>query len=83
MFVRQTNRYAEQTLADPTKIISLGSSLQNWVQVTSKEIMAFMIVIFNMGLNVKPTLKSYWGKNDSQHVPWFGQMFSRRRFENI
>ncbi|KAG8331337.1 zinc finger protein [Homalodisca vitripennis] len=36
-----------------------------------------------MGLINKPTLKSYWSTDMTQNTPWFGQMFSRNRFECI
>lgn len=82
IFATETNRYARQFLGRPNNI-SPTSRLNSWVPVTGSEILAFIVVIFNMGLNIKPTIKSYWSKNDSQYIPWFGKMFTRNRFENI
>lgn len=81
MFVRETNRYAQQSMSNQN--ISRKSRLHAWVPVTKDEMQTFIVVIFNMGLNIKPTIKSYWSKNDSQYIPWFGKMFPRSRFENI
>ncbi|KAL2722356.1 piggyBac transposable element-derived protein 4-like [Vespula squamosa] len=35
-----------------------------------------------MGITRRPTLFSYWS-SEHTHIPWFGQMFSRDRFQLI
>lgn len=48
------------------------------------EFKAFLATLYNMGLNKKASIQEYWNtKNISQSTPWFRQVFSRNRFQNI
>lgn len=83
LMVTETNRYADQELLSRENNISPKSRLRSWAKVTVSEVRAFIVVILNMGLIRKPTLKSYWSTSSSQATPWFAKMFSRSRFENL
>lgn len=83
MFVSETNRYATQTLSERGANISPRSRLLAWVPTSVKEIKAFIIVLANMGLIRKPTIKSYWSGTFSQSTAWFARMFTRDRFESL
>lgn len=54
-----------------------------WVPVTLTEMKAFLAVMFNMGLMVKPRIADYWTTAASQATPWFSRVFSRNRFQLI
>lgn len=82
LIVVETNRYADQMLLTNHNI-SPRSRMRSWYKVTTSEIRTFIVVILNMGLIRKPSLKSYWSNTSSQATPWFGKMFSRSRFENL
>lgn len=76
--VAETNRDADQTISGMAQI-SPRSRLRSWVAVsavTTTEILAFIILIFNMGLNIKPTIKAYWSKTYSTIMPWFGKILT-------
>lgn len=83
IFVLETNRYANQTIASKGQNISPQSRLHGWLPVNYFEIRAFIAVIINMGLIKKPTIASYWTVNNSQSTPWFRKMFTRNRFQAI
>lgn len=83
LFTTETNRYATQTLNGRRDSLSPASRFRKWVPVTVPEMKAFVIVILNMGLVLKPTIKSYWSTSSSQATTWFNKMFSRTRFESI
>lgn len=82
MFTNQTNLYATQYLQSNTNL-SPGSRARQWKPVTVNEMKAFLAVLLNMGLNVKPALHLYWSTTNSQTVQWFRNMFSRNRFQAI
>lgn len=80
-FVRETNRYARNYLA--RNVVSPKSRLKDWKDVTLSEMKAFLSIVFNMGLNKKPSIESYWSTKHSQSTPWFGKLMSRNRFTMI
>ena len=55
VIVRETNRYARQTLA--------GEALDKWQDVTLQEIKAFLGVSVVMGVNILPSISDYWSSN--------------------
>lgn len=83
LFVTETNRYANQTITAKRDASSPNSFLRKWVPVTLLEIKMFIATVMNMGLIRKPSIKSYWSTSRSQSTPWFGQVFTRARFEQL
>jgi hypothetical protein len=83
MFVRETNRYASQFLAENDHKLSPRNAVRKWNPVSMTEVKAFIAVLLNMGIIKKPTIRSYWSLQSSQYSPWFHKMFSRTRFEFI
>lgn len=82
-FVRSTNKYAEKFITDNRPRLKEHSRSKLWRPVTRLEILAFLTVIINMGLNPKPTIYMYWTRTSSQFTPWFTRMFNRNRFQAI
>lgn len=82
-FVRATNKYAEKFITDNRHRLKENSRSKLWRPVTRLEILAFITVIVNMGLNPKPTIYMYWTRTSSQFTPWFTRMFNRNRFQAI
>lgn len=80
---RETNRFAQQYMTANEMNLSMHNKFRSWKATTANEIRAFIIVMLNMGLVKKPTIKSYWTTTLSQSTNWFGKMFSRNRFESI
>ncbi|KAK2578452.1 hypothetical protein KPH14_012258, partial [Odynerus spinipes] len=76
----ETNRYARQFLNRIN--VPSGSRITEWKATTVSEIRAFIAVLLEMGITRRPTLFSYWSTNHRQ-IPWFGQMFSRNRFQLV
>lgn len=78
--VRETNRYAQQTIGNAN--LSRHSRLRKWKEVSAREIEIFLGIIFWMGLNKMPRLTDYWSKKlmFENKVKSF---MSRNRFELI
>ncbi|XP_026482231.1 piggyBac transposable element-derived protein 4-like [Ctenocephalides felis] len=76
----ETNRYARQFLNRIN--VPSGSRTTEWKATTVSEVRAFIAVLLEMGITRRPTLFSYWSTNHRQ-IPWFGQMFSRNRFQLV
>lgn len=83
MFVKYTNLYADNYLRRNNGILPPNSRSRVWRPVTRLEIIAFLAVLINMGLNPKATIYSFWSTSSSQFIPWFGRMFNRNRFQGI
>lgn len=79
--VNETNRYATDFL-NSHQIMSPQARAKKWKPVTIMEMKAFVAVLLEMGITRRPNIFSYWAKN-SRHIPWFGKMFSRNRFQLI
>jgi len=76
------NAYAEHKLA--TKFpASRGSRFANWYPMTKYELFKFLAVVIAMGIDKRPTIAEYWSTDDTLYTPWYGQQFSRNRFEMI
>ncbi|XP_015438132.1 PREDICTED: piggyBac transposable element-derived protein 4-like, partial [Dufourea novaeangliae] len=74
----ETNRYAQQFFENAGAANT--STTLTWKKTTIKELRAFIAVLLEMGITRRPTIFSYWSQNH-RHIPWFGQMFSRNRFQ--
>ncbi|CAL7933000.1 unnamed protein product [Xylocopa violacea] len=74
----ETNRYAQQFFENigPAN----RSTTLTWKKTTIKELRAFIAVLLEMEITRRPTFFSYWSRNH-RYIPWFGQMFSRNRFQ--
>ena len=79
--VSETNKYAANILA--TKNISKYSIWKTWTDVNEIEMKAFLGVVINMGLIEVPELQDYWSQAFHSNIPFFGRIFSRRRFMQI
>ncbi|XP_026667264.1 piggyBac transposable element-derived protein 4-like isoform X1 [Ceratina calcarata] len=74
----ETNRYAQQFFENAGAANT--STTLTWKKTTIKELRAFIAVLLEMGITRRPTIFSYWSQNH-RYIPWFGQMFSRNRFQ--
>ena len=75
--VRETNRYATQTLKN--KQLSPKSCFRHWVDVTVPEMWAFLSLIIGMGLIVIKNLEEYWSIDEMYKLPFFGSVMMKDR----
>ena len=47
------------------------------------ELLKFLAVITAMGIDKRPCLEDYWSLDSYKYTPWYGEQFSRNRFEMI
>ena len=59
------------------------SRLKKWTPVTISEMYGFLSMTLNMGIISIPDIRSYWSTSWIGSVPFFGQLFSKNRFEII
>lgn len=80
--VNETNRFAAEKIANciPFQIKSMWKS---WKNVTPNEFKAFLGVIINMGLNIKPEIEDYFSNHVLYHQAFFKNIFSKERFLQI
>ena len=78
MMVIETNRYAEQLLAQSE--VKEKSRLKRWVATTVTEISKFIRLLFAMGLIKKSYLAEYWSTNPVMATPFFNKTMPRDRF---
>lgn len=75
--VRETNRYAVQTLEkrnkDPSK----------WVEVTLQELKALLGFLIAMSIHCLPCLRDYWSSDWVLGVPAYANIIPRNRFLEI
>ena len=84
MIVEQTNIYAEKTIARLTEDRHMPRSrCHDWRPVTREELKSFFGLFFLTGLVWKPAMELYWSMEDIYATPYFGQVMSRDRFQNI
>ena len=76
--VVETNRYAEQTIAnsDPAK----HARINKWKPVSHEEMKLFFAKVFAMGLVNKLDLQDYWSSDKVLKTPWFKMVMNRDRF---
>ena len=75
--VRETNRYALQTLEKQNKDPSL------WKEVTLQELKAFLGLLIAMSIHRLPSLRDYWSSDWVLGVPAFAKIMPRNRFLDI
>lgn len=76
LIVRETNRYAGQEqrrLAKP-----LG-----WIELTVNKLHMWLGLYFAMGIVQKPSLQSYWEKEQVTVAPSFGNIVQQQIYEHI
>ena len=78
--VLETNRYAQQYLSANAATLKPSSEARRWHDTTDDEMVAFIGLLFLMGITYKPRLSMYWNTTDIFRSPMFGQVMSRRRF---
>lgn len=81
LIATETNRYAMQHF-DSSCDLSPNSRFQKWKDTSKDEIKAFVALQIAMGLNQKPSIRSYWGKFWLTYTP-FTSVMSRNKFELI
>ena len=75
---RETNRYHKAMGGSNNK-----ERYTRWKDVTTDEIRAFLGVLLAMGMTKISETRDYWRKTSFSHVPWFGSVFTRGRFQDI
>ena len=60
-----------------------GSRFAKWYPITRYELLKFLAVVISMGINKRPSIEDYWSLDDTMYTPWYGEQFSRNRFEMI
>ena len=72
--VRETNRYAEQSLEAKNKDSS------SWDRIELQEMKAFFGLLIAMSMHKVPWLRDYWSDDWILGVPAFAQIMTRNRF---
>ena len=80
LLVTETNRYAEQYLAQFGADLTRHSRLKKWVPVTVPEMKVFLSLYLLMGIVVKPELDMYWSTAALLSTPIFGSSMPRDRW---
>ena len=77
MLVDETNRYAQQTIdSNPDQQVS-------WHPPNVPEMMAFVALLIDMGINKSSQYRMYWSTSDILHIPFYPSIMSRNRFSSI
>uniref|UniRef100_A0A2A4J3L8 PiggyBac transposable element-derived protein domain-containing protein n=1 Tax=Heliothis virescens TaxID=7102 RepID=A0A2A4J3L8_HELVI len=80
LIVRETNKYAWQTIAQLSEVgIKPESRLNDWVEVTVEELYKFFSIMIYMGLCYRGRIDEYW-TTDTLEMPQFRQLMSKNRF---
>lgn len=61
----------------------MRSRFGNWVRITKCELFKFLAVTTAMGLDKRPSIKDYYSTHIAMRCPFYGEMFSRERFEML
>jgi hypothetical protein len=77
------NRYAEQFMNSRGRLFTFRSLCRQWASVTENEMFVMLGLYLLMGIIQKPTLRSYFSRKRILSTPWFGDIISRDRFEQI
>ena len=80
MFVRETNRYADQYIAETGDNMKEHSYARQWHPTDPNEMRTFLGILFLMGVLYKPRLPMYWSSDEVYSTPIFGQVMTRDRF---
>ena len=87
--VRQTNKYAHDTLSDDDMKKWMAdhpkSRFHNWPDkgITVTDLKKFVGLTINMGLVNKKELSTYWTSSVSQLTPFFGRVLSLSKYQMI
>jgi hypothetical protein len=73
----ETNRYMEQVFTAKGKTLPLTE------EIFMKDLLAFLAPVIQMGHDHKPSIKSYWMKDELYHVPFYSTVMSRHQFLTI
>uniref|UniRef100_L7M1S0 Putative tick transposon n=1 Tax=Rhipicephalus pulchellus TaxID=72859 RepID=L7M1S0_RHIPC len=76
--VAATNKHANKKVEEHS--LSRKSRLRSWKETDVSELYCFLAVVFLMGLVRKNTLGDYWSKDTMLETPFFGSLFSVKRF---
>jgi hypothetical protein len=79
LFVRETNRYAEQYLQ--THDVSRRSKSRQWIPTDGLEMLKFLGIIIQMGLVQMPKLEYYWSNSQLYGSEIIRSAMARDRFE--
>ena len=76
VFVKETNRYAQQLLQQP---LQPQSRLYKWEDTNAEEMKVFCGLVFLMAINRKPEIALYWSQDSLLSTPVFSAVMSRPR----
>ena len=79
--VAQTNDYAKSKLA--FRPLHKQSIWKHWYDVTMEEMKAYIGVILNMAINDKPNIQDFFSEDWTTCMPFFKDVFARKRFMQI
>ncbi|XP_045536705.1 piggyBac transposable element-derived protein 4-like [Papilio machaon] len=79
--IKETNDYANSRLRG--RQLSRRSIWNTWSDVNRKEFLAFIGVILNMGTMPVANLQEYWCTKFTSKIPFFSDVFTRDRFQQI
>ena len=57
------------------------SLLAKWTDTSTAEMMKFLAVTIQMGIDKRPSVKKYWSVKEQYYTPWFNSVLARERFE--
>ena len=63
--------------------VTRSSRFAKWYPITKYELLKFLAVVVSMGLDKRPNIEDYWSIDDTMYTPWYGEQFTRNRFEMI
>jgi hypothetical protein len=77
LLLLETNRYMEQVFT------AKGKTRPPTQEIFMKDLLAFLALVIQMGHDHKPSIKSYWTKDELYHVPFYSNVMSRDLFLTI
>lgn len=81
LLLANINDYARGKLVFPQLRHSVYYKFQ---PVTRPELLKFFAILIAMGLNPRPSIKSYWSVKEAHlFTPWYGQTMARNRFQAL
>lgn len=60
-----------------------GKTLPPTQEIFMKDLLAFLALVIQMGYDHKPSITSYWTKDELYHVPFYSNVMSQDRFLTI
>lgn len=80
--IKETNRYAKEKINLSTPL-QKKSVWRSWTDVTLPEFKAFLGVVINMGIHIKPEIDDYFVTDWIDNQPFFKSVLSKDRFNQI